>query len=112
MVNLNVENDGGVGTMCGHWEEDSFPKSTGSSEFMTGFFELGFVQPITRVTIAALDEGIDDYVVDYDAANPYPSTNNALAREGGSMVHIPDTTFTIRDRMVELPPPIPFVQGN
>jgi hypothetical protein len=112
--NLKVENDGGGGTRCSHWEEDSFPKSTGSSELMTGFFESGSAQPITRVTIAALDEGIFDYVVDYNAANPYPFTNNVfLAREqGGSKVYTPDTTFTIRDRMVDLPPPIPFVPGN
>jgi len=81
---------------------------------MTGFFEADSAQPITRVTIAALDEGIFDYVVDYNAANPYPSTNNALARRelGGSKVYTPDTTFTIRDRMGDLPPPIPYVQGN
>jgi hypothetical protein len=80
---------------------------------MTGFFEAGFAQPITRVTIAALDEGIEDYVVDYNAANPYPNTNALAFKVAGvSKVYIPDTTFTIRDRMIELPPPIPVVQGN
>jgi len=45
--NLKVENDGGGGTRCSHWEEDSFPKSTGSSELMTGFFESGSAQSLS-----------------------------------------------------------------
>jgi len=69
---LLLENDGGDGTRCGHWEEDNFPQSSGSSELMTGFFEANLGQPITRVTIAALDESFTDYQVDYSQADPFP----------------------------------------
>jgi len=113
---LEVENDGGGGTTCSHWEEDSFPKSTGSSELMTGFFESNILQPITRVTIAALEEAHSDYVVDYSQADPYPipSPMRSLVLDESGMkngeytrkVYKPDTTFTIEDKMIPLPEPI------
>jgi len=98
---LKVE-DGNEGGECGHWEEDSFPKSSGSSELMTGLFESGLAQPITRVTIAALDEAYNDYVVDYSVADPFPFrasfAHGARGRsELKSKVYYPDTTFTIGD---------------
>eukprot|EP00588_Corethron_pennatum_P000365 CAMPEP_0194285316 /NCGR_PEP_ID=MMETSP0169-20130528/29912_1 /TAXON_ID=218684 /ORGANISM="Corethron pennatum, Strain L29A3" /LENGTH=444 /DNA_ID=CAMNT_0039031409 /DNA_START=23 /DNA_END=1357 /DNA_ORIENTATION=+ len=90
---LRVEDDGGGGTECSHWEEDSFPKVTGSSELMTGVFEQGFAQPITRVTIAALDEAFDDFVVDYSVADAFPFPQ-FLAYGEPSNVYYPDTNFT------------------
>eukprot|EP00978_Attheya_sp_CCMP212_P021534 scaffold62990_cov34-Attheya_sp.AAC.1 len=56
---LRVDGDFGA---CGHWDEASFPRSTGSSELMTPFFEAGLMQPLTRVTIAAIDDAATDYV--------------------------------------------------
>lgn len=104
---LLVENDGGGGTSCAHWEESSFPQSTGSSELMTGYFEASLFQPLTRVTIAALDETFSDYVVDYSVADPYPVSSipmSALVSNEGPVrqIYKPDTTFTIADRMMDL----------
>lgn len=74
---LKLENDYGPGSECFHWDEDAFDQATGSSELMTPVFEIGIAQPITRVTIAALDDAFTDYVVNYDAADPFPFTNAA-----------------------------------
>jgi len=79
---------------CGHWDEDAFPKSTGSSELMTPFFESGLAQPLTRVSIAALEESTTDYVVDYSAANSFPYTGSTVADRAFKAL-VPDTTFTI-----------------
>lgn len=64
-------------SLCAHWAEDAFDQASGSSELMTPSFEKDIAQPITRVTIAALDDAFTDYVVDYDAADPFPFTNAA-----------------------------------
>jgi len=70
---LFLENQGSVGTACSHWEEDSF-KTNKSSELMTGFFEANLYQPLSLVTIAALDD-IEGYTVDYCAADIFPATD-------------------------------------
>jgi len=112
---LRVENDGGGGTACAHWEEDDFPKATtGASELMTGYFESNMLQPITKVSIAALDETYTDYVVDYTQADSYPSaiTNNIVGsyqNESGWKVLRPTTSFTLEGRMIRITPiPIPM----
>jgi len=94
---LSLENNGGGGTMCAHWEEDDFPASTGSSELMTGFFESFLMQPITRVTIGALDD-IPAYTVNYNAADPHVfGTSSIASGSNGSMgnVLMSTTTFSI-----------------
>lgn len=114
---LQVENGNpGDGQICGHWEESSFPRSTGSSELMTGNFESNLFQPITRVTIAALDEAYSDYVVDYSVADPYPATGTLtttglLADGSGHKIYKPDSNFTLEEILhppgvepIELPP--------
>lgn len=73
---LRMEGDGGDGTRCGHWEEDNFVfGASGSSELMTGTFESGICQPLTRVTVGAL-ESIQFYEefgnLDFDECDPYP----------------------------------------
>lgn len=110
---LKVENgNAGDGGACSHWEEDNFPTSTGSSELMTGSFEADKFQPITRVTVAALEEAHSDYVVDYDAAEPYPFSPrtspvlDGFGRRNVNGVYKPDTTFTIKNRMMRLSEPI------
>lgn len=108
---LRVENDGSSGTRCGHWEEDSFDKSTGSSELMTGYFESNLAQPITRVSVASLDECLADYTVNYDAADAFPYNpsdrrGRGLSSNSTSTVFIPDETFDLRGRMIDLPPPL------
>jgi Leishmanolysin len=52
---LFLENGGGGGTACAHWEGDSFSTAT-SSELMTGWFEAWKYQPISKVTVGALDD--------------------------------------------------------
>lgn len=62
-VELLLENRGGPGTACGHWEESSF-RTNDNSELMTGFFEEDLFQPISLVTVAALDD-LGGYEVDF-----------------------------------------------
>lgn len=104
-TNLTLENGGGGGTSCAHWEEDSF-KAVGSSELMTGFFEANLYQPISRVTVAALDDRGVYGAVNYDAADPYPATRRKL-KEGGFEVLAPSESFTLdgeSEYVVELEP--------
>lgn len=110
---LKVEDGTGA---CSNWESDNFPRDFDSSELMTSTFEVNMTQPITRVSIAALEEGMSDYVVDYGQADPYPFTQDMLmARRNNNVginkVHVPDTSFTIADRMGKLPPPILMTQN-
>ena len=69
---LQLENEGGTGTACSHWEEDSFA-SAESSELMTGYFEADLFQPLSLVTVAALDD-LGVYEVDYCGADVWPAT--------------------------------------
>ncbi|NQZ12857.1 MAG: proprotein convertase P-domain-containing protein [Algicola sp.] len=58
-----VANTGGAGTRDGHWRETVF-----GNELMTGFLNGG-INPLSRVTIAALQDM--GYEVSYDAADDY-----------------------------------------
>ena len=75
---LVLENDGGQGTACGHWEEDSF-RTLESSELMTGLFEANLFQPLSLVTVAALDD-LGGYQVDYCGADIWPATETTQKR--------------------------------
>ena len=75
-----VENDTGhygAGTLDAHWRESVF-----DAELMTSsqLMERGTNEPLSRVTVAALDDM--GYKVDYDAAEPYtlPVSARAAAR--------------------------------
>ncbi len=47
-----VENEGGSGTRCGHWDESYF-----DNELMTGWIEgAGTPMPISQVTVGSLDD--------------------------------------------------------
>lgn len=72
---LFLENNGGAGTACGHWEEGSFREGD-SSELMTGFFEDNLFQPISRVTVAAVEDL--GYEVDYCGADIWPATEETI----------------------------------
>jgi hypothetical protein len=61
-----VEQDGGSGTACGHWDETCF-----KDELMTGF-NTGIL-PLSRMTVATLED--IGYTVSYSNADPYASTN-------------------------------------
>lgn len=75
---LFLENRGGLGTACGHWEEDTFRTGV-SSEIMTGFFEANLFQPLSLVTVAAIDD-IEGYEVDYCGADVWPADENTIKR--------------------------------
>jgi len=75
--NLLLENSGGMGTACGHWEEDVF-RTQESSEVMTGFFEADLFQPLSSVTVAGLEDL--GYVVDYCGADAWPANAETIKR--------------------------------
>lgn len=59
-----VANRGGEGTFGGHWRESVF-----GAEAMTGFINNGILNPVSRMTIASLQDL--GYSVNYNAAEPY-----------------------------------------
>jgi len=88
---------------CYHWEEDMFPlRLTVASELMTGKFEQGISQPITKVTLGGLEDTYKGYEVDYTAADPYPADEGS--RTDYTPVNVPVHTFDIGDGSI-LPGP-------
>lgn len=75
---LILENSGGQGTACGHWDESAF-RTSQSSELMTGFFEANLLQPLSRVTVAAVED-LGGYTVDYCGADIWPATPETQQR--------------------------------
>jgi hypothetical protein len=62
-----VENTGGSGTRDSHWRETTFGR-----ELMTGFYNSGVLNPLSRVTIGSLEDL--GYQVNYNAADAYSIT--------------------------------------
>jgi len=59
---IPLEQDGGVGTSCGHWDEDCF-----LDELMTGIATGSL--PLSTITVGGLEDL--GYTVDYGNADPY-----------------------------------------
>jgi hypothetical protein len=59
-----VEDEGGPGTRCGHWDELTF-----GSELMTGYLNSGGSNPLSRLSVRSLQDL--GFTVDADAADPY-----------------------------------------
>ena len=79
-----------------------------NSELMTPYFEENLAQPLSRVSIAALDDSFSDYVVDYEAADPFP-VDRRMLRTSAFKVLVPTSNFTLsEDRMLHLSQPIPL----
>lgn len=76
---LLMENDGGDGTRCGHWEQDNF-NSTTTSELMTGYLRRDKQTSLSTVTVGGLLDIIGYTDVDFSQADPYPfpQTSNRL----------------------------------
>ena len=94
-----LANTGGPGTLEGHWRELAF-----AHELMTGFIS-GVQRPLSRMTIAALDDM--GYEVDYNAADDYElPDNNMLAMLALSAPMLPCCRITRPKpvRMSELEP--------
>lgn len=74
---LPVEEDGGLGTQCGHWDEVTF-----GNELMTGYLDGGTVNPISQLTVRSLqDIGL---TVEVSAADTYTlPTGASLRTQGG-----------------------------
>jgi hypothetical protein len=62
--NIPVENGGGQGTACGHWDEETF-----SNELMTGYIEERGSMPLSRMTAGSLQDM--GYVANKAAADAY-----------------------------------------
>lgn len=75
-----VEQNGGGGTACGHWDEETF-----NAELMTGYIESSGSMPLSRMTAGTLEDM--DYTVNKSAADAYslPSCSPACARLAPSM---------------------------
>jgi len=79
-------------SVCGHWAESNFDGMV-HDELMTPYFEAHLYQPITRITVGALDDM--GYVVDYSAADPYiPPRDTTL---------IPKSSFVLDDSRMKRP---------
>jgi hypothetical protein len=62
-----VENSGGGGTRDSHWRESTFAR-----ELMTGFYNSGALNPLSRITVGSLQDL--GYTVNFAAAEPYSVT--------------------------------------
>lgn len=73
--NIPVEDDGGAGTACGHWDEETF-----NHELMTGYIEGSGSMPLSRMTAGTLEDM--RYVVNKGAADAYslPSCSPSCAQ--------------------------------
>jgi hypothetical protein len=95
---LLLENSGGMGTACGHWEEDLF-RTQQSSEVMTGFFEANLFQPLSAVTVAGLEDL--GYEVDYCGADVWPADSETIQR---FEVYKTNQTMDVDSMMERIPP--------
>ncbi|MCV2888457.1 pre-peptidase C-terminal domain-containing protein [Ruegeria aquimaris] len=82
-TSVPLENTGGPGTAGGHWLESLF-----RTELMTGYAENAPPMPLSRLTIASLQDM--GYVVNYAAAEPYSlPTGGAAVLAGGESDETP-----------------------
>ena len=96
-----VENQGGQGTVDGHWRESVF-----DTELMTGYFNPSVPNPLSIVTVASLED--EGYLVNYAGADPYihtfserlgaPSLGGGARRIplGNDVLHLP--MYLVDDR--------------
>jgi hypothetical protein len=99
-TDVPVENTHGPGTRDSHWRESVF-----ESELMTGFVEGSGGNPLSRLTIASLQDL--GYVVDLKAAEKYHLPNLLHLAEGGFLVAAAgplQTGFMSQTIPVVLPP--------
>jgi hypothetical protein len=74
---LLLENNGGSGQYCSHWEHDLFATNT-QSELMTAWFQANLEQPISRVSCAALDDLEAGFVIDYSQCDAWSPNSRRL----------------------------------
>jgi len=84
-----VENTGGQGTADSHWRETVF-----GAELMTGFLNSGVPNPLSRITIGAMQDL--GYIVNYAAADRYTKpTATALQIAAASQLATQQTSSPI-----------------
>ncbi len=78
---VSVEDTGGAGTKCGHWQEAQF-----ANELMTGYLNYDQQNPLSRLTAATLaDMG---YEVNYDNVQTYsPPSSQINAQSHLTKIH-------------------------
>jgi PKD repeat protein len=79
--NIKLENLYGPGTCEGHWKESVF-----GTELMTGFLNGGVANPLSRMTLASMQDL--GYNIDLSKADPYtiPKVGTALVRSGKTLI--------------------------
>eukprot|EP00904_Undaria_pinnatifida_P005738 jgi/Undpi1/2294/HiC_scaffold_13.g05678.m1 len=85
-----VELRGGAGTRCGHWSEKTFV-----DEVMTGYSEEGADEPLSKLTVASLED--IGYIIDPGTADPYtlPSLRDSSIRfDEAVTTERPDVGYT------------------
>ena len=77
-----IEDEFGAGTKCGHWDEEHF-----ANELMTGFIDVGSDEPLSILTVGALEDL--GYTVSLAAADDYtfPPVPARLADEPKARTH-------------------------
>ncbi len=72
ITQLPIEDDGGIGTAEGHWEENETHLAVDGldNELMTGYVESSSIaMPLSEITVGSLEDMT--YEVNYDMADPY-----------------------------------------
>mmetsp|Transcript_21103 Transcript_21103/g.29570 ORF Transcript_21103/g.29570 Transcript_21103/m.29570 type:complete len:476 (+) Transcript_21103:187-1614(+) len=96
--------------ICSHWAESNFEHFY-KSEIMTPLFEKNKYQPLSRVTIGALEDL--GYNVNYDAADPWELKRNLETMSNEAIPNNrhylkPTETFFLNETMFERPTMKPF----
>ncbi len=80
-ASVPVEQDGGPGTRNAHWDEEIL-----KNELMTGFYNGGVTNPLSRITAGSLQDV--GYTVDLDAADYFnPLIASARASTSGTPIN-------------------------
>ena len=104
-IPLTLNAAGSPGSICSHWSEFSF-NTTVNSELMTPFFRTGVANPLSTVTVGALEDL--GYEVDYSKADGFPK--EALVEghrrrrnlQSASFGPVPDHDFNLAELMMDV----------
>lgn len=98
-LDVPVEATGGPGTADVHWRESTF-----DHELLTGFLDTGFINPVSRISLASMQDM--GYVVnlaaaeDYDPAAPTPSFFVGQQECCNMKYHVPIQIVEVTDEAI------------